>query len=264
MRDLEIRGAGNLLGRDQSGHISAVGYDLYVQMVAEAVAEIKGEPGRVLPQVAIDLPVKASIPSSYIARDDLRLEAYRRLAGALTYEAIDEIQESWVDRFGPVPDAALMLLEVAKLKAACIERGISDVTVTQATPEQARLMLGSRTAGGAVPGRPRGLGSTQRRVGGSGRSGSMQGKPGTSARSGTLKRSGMPGTKAHVARISPVHLLASAEIRLARLYPDAIHKENTHEIVAVIGSQEDLPSTLRNMIIDLLPGKQAASQEPGN
>ncbi|EQD46511.1 transcription-repair coupling factor, partial [mine drainage metagenome] len=84
MRDLEIRGAGNLLGRDQSGHISAVGYDLYVQMVAEAVAEIKGEPGRVLPQVAIDLPVKASIPSSYIARDDLRLEAYRRLAGALT------------------------------------------------------------------------------------------------------------------------------------------------------------------------------------
>ena len=228
MRDLEIRGAGNLLGRDQSGHISAVGYDLYVQMVAEAVSEIKGEPGRVLPQVAIDLPIKASIPSSYIARDDIRLEAYRKLAGALTYEAIDDIQESWTDRFGPIPDSALVLLEVARLKVACIGRGISDVTVTHASPEQTRLMLASKPTGATA----------KQRAG------------------NTL---GRPGRKAYVARISPVSLLASAEVRLARLYPEAIYKESAHQIVAVISNREELPNALREMITDLLPEKQANS-----
>ena len=80
MRDLEIRGAGNLLGRDQSGHIAAVGYDLYVQLVAEAVAEMKGEPLRPPVEVNIDVPSDAHLPADYVAREDLRLEAYRRLA----------------------------------------------------------------------------------------------------------------------------------------------------------------------------------------
>ncbi|MBO0732376.1 MAG: transcription-repair coupling factor, partial [Acidimicrobiaceae bacterium] len=80
MRDLEIRGAGNLLGGDQSGHIAAVGYDLYVQMVSEAVAELKGETPREPAEIKLDLPVTANLPATYVGRDDLRLEAYRRLA----------------------------------------------------------------------------------------------------------------------------------------------------------------------------------------
>ena len=89
MRDLEIRGAGNLLGRDQSGHIAAVGYDLYVQLVAEAVADIKGEPLRPPVEVTIDVPSDAHLPADYVAREDLRLEAYRRLASVATD---DEVQ----------------------------------------------------------------------------------------------------------------------------------------------------------------------------
>ena len=82
MRDLEIRGAGNLLGADQSGHIAAVGYDLYVQMVSEAVADLKGETVREPAEIRLDLPVTANLPASYVEREDLRLEAYRRLATA--------------------------------------------------------------------------------------------------------------------------------------------------------------------------------------
>src|SRR5207302_9462770 len=80
MRDLEIRGAGNLLGADQSGHIAAVGYDLYVRMVSEAVAELKGEVPPQPAEIKLDLPIEAHLPREYVARDDLRLEAYRRLA----------------------------------------------------------------------------------------------------------------------------------------------------------------------------------------
>ena len=84
MRDLEIRGAGNLLGADQSGHIAAVGYDLYVQLVAEAVAEARGEPRPAPPTVSLDVPGDAHLPSDYVSAEDARLEAYRRLAAAAT------------------------------------------------------------------------------------------------------------------------------------------------------------------------------------
>src|ERR1019366_55118 len=104
MRDLEIRGAGNLLGEDQSGHISAVGYDLYVRMVSEAVAELKGEPIRLPVDITVDLPVKASIPESYIGREDLRLEAYRRLVDVRDAAAVEDISAEWVDRYGPPPN----------------------------------------------------------------------------------------------------------------------------------------------------------------
>ena len=80
MRDLEIRGAGNLLGEDQSGHIAAVGYDLYCQMVTEAVAEMKGEELREPAEVKLDVPVDAHLPLDYVTKEELRLEAYRRLA----------------------------------------------------------------------------------------------------------------------------------------------------------------------------------------
>ena len=87
MRDLEIRGAGNLLGADQSGHIAAVGYDLYVQMVSEAVAELKGEEIRGPAEIKLDLPLDAHLPKDYVSREDLRLEAYRRLATVTTHVA---------------------------------------------------------------------------------------------------------------------------------------------------------------------------------
>ena len=105
MRDLEIRGAGNLLGSDQSGHIAAVGYDLYVQLVAEAVAEARGEARPIPPTVALDLPGDAHLPQSYVAAEDARLEAYRRLAAATTNADVEDIGVEWSDRFGPLPAA---------------------------------------------------------------------------------------------------------------------------------------------------------------
>ena len=84
MRDLEIRGAGNLLGQAQSGHIAAVGYDLYCQMVTEAVAEMKGEPIRPPAEIKLDVPTDAFLPADYVAKEELRLEAYRRLAAVTT------------------------------------------------------------------------------------------------------------------------------------------------------------------------------------
>ena len=103
MRDLEIRGAGNLLGSDQSGHIAAVGYDLYVQLVAEAVAEARGEPRPTPPTVSIDVPGDAHLPKDYVAAEDARLEAYRRLAAATSLADVDDIGAEWV---GPLRPAA--------------------------------------------------------------------------------------------------------------------------------------------------------------
>src|SRR6185436_19882180 len=92
MRDLEIRGAGNLLGTGQSGHIAAVGYDLYVQMVNETMAELKGEPLREPVEIKLDLPLDAHLPKEYVAKEELRLEAYRRLASVTTEGQVDDIR----------------------------------------------------------------------------------------------------------------------------------------------------------------------------
>ncbi len=134
MRDLEIRGAGNLLGSDQSGHIAAVGYDLYVQMVSEAVAELKGEAPREPAEIKLDLPVDAHLPADYVNRDDLRLEAYRRLATVTTAAEVTDIANEWMDRYGPPPEAALTLLAVGRLRAECARTGVREVTVTPARP----------------------------------------------------------------------------------------------------------------------------------
>jgi transcription-repair coupling factor (superfamily II helicase) len=130
MRDLEIRGAGNLLGQAQSGHIAAVGYDLYCQMVTEAVAEMKGEP---LPQPAelkLDVPTDAYLPTDYVAKEELRLEAYRRLAGVTTQAEVDDIRVEWEDRYGPLPHPAEALLTVGRLRAECHRIGITDMQIT--------------------------------------------------------------------------------------------------------------------------------------
>jgi len=134
MRDLEIRGAGNLLGSDQSGHIAAVGYDLYVQLVAEAVAEARGEARPTPPTVSIDVPGDAHLPKEYVAAEDARLEAYRRLASAGTAADVDDIGVEWADRYGPLPAPAQGLLAVARLRASAMARGIGDVTMSSVRP----------------------------------------------------------------------------------------------------------------------------------
>jgi transcription-repair coupling factor (superfamily II helicase) len=131
MRDLEIRGAGNLLGTGQSGHIAAVGYDLYCQMVNEAVAELKGEPRREPAEIKLDLPIDANLPKDYVAREDLRLEAYRRLAAVTTPAEVDDIRAEWEDRYGPVPPAAAALLDVGRLRAECVRTGIREINVSK-------------------------------------------------------------------------------------------------------------------------------------
>jgi transcription-repair coupling factor (superfamily II helicase) len=131
MRDLEIRGAGNLLGTGQSGHIAAVGYDLYCQMVNEAVAELKGEEAREPAEIKVELPLDAHLPKDYIVKDEPRLEAYRRLATVTSVAEVDDIRAEWIDRYGPVPVPAEALLAVARLRAECVRTGVREVTVTK-------------------------------------------------------------------------------------------------------------------------------------
>ena len=157
MRDLEIRGAGNLLGADQSGHIAAVGYDLYVQMVTEAVAELKGEVPREPAEVKLDLPVHANLPKDYVSREELRLEAYRRLAAVTTEAEVDDIRAEWVDRYGPVPGPAEALLSVARLRAECARTGVRELSVAKnvarilpLTLKTSQTMRLTRLAKGAV------------------------------------------------------------------------------------------------------------------
>jgi transcription-repair coupling factor (superfamily II helicase) len=141
MRDLEIRGAGNLLGEAQSGHIAAVGYDLYCQMVNEAVAEMKGEEVREPAEVKLDVPTDAHLPPDYVAREELRLEAYRRLAAVTTGTEVDDLRAEWEDRYGPVPPAAEALLTIGRLRAECHRVGLRDLAITSNQARLAPLVL---------------------------------------------------------------------------------------------------------------------------
>ena len=131
MRDLEIRGAGNMLGTGQSGHIAAVGYDLYCQLVTEAVAELKGETPPEPVEISIDVPQAAGIPADYMPKEELRLEAYRRVADCQTPEQVDDVAAEWVDRYGPIPEVALTLLVVARLRCECLRTGVREVAVVK-------------------------------------------------------------------------------------------------------------------------------------
>ena len=131
MRDLEIRGAGNLLGVGQSGHIAAVGYDLYCQLVSEKVAELRGEKAEEELVVDLDLLRPTHLPADYMPHEATRLEAYRNVAAVQTEEAAEDLAASWQDRFGDPPPEAEALLEIARLRAACITAGISSVKVTR-------------------------------------------------------------------------------------------------------------------------------------
>jgi transcription-repair coupling factor (superfamily II helicase) len=111
-RDLEIRGAGNMLGGEQSGHIGALGIETYLKLLEETVRELRGESVEEAPSVAIDLPVPMSIPQEYIEDANLRMEIYRKIAEEPEKEILSELS----DRFGPLPPSVSTLVEVAALK----------------------------------------------------------------------------------------------------------------------------------------------------
>ncbi len=129
MKDLEIRGAGNLLGGEQSGHIADVGFDLYVRLVGEAVNEFKGQAEPELREVRIELPVDAHLPHGYIPSERLRLEMYKRLAEVREDEDIDLLRAEMVDRYGEPPQEVASLLLVARFRARARQAGIAEVTI---------------------------------------------------------------------------------------------------------------------------------------
>jgi transcription-repair coupling factor (superfamily II helicase) len=129
MKDLEIRGAGNLLGGEQSGHIEGVGFDLYVRMVGEAVQQFKGEAPEETVDVKIDLPVDAHLPYDYISVERLRLEMYRKLAEVRDAATLDEVVAEMTDRYGTPPEPVVNLIAVARFRLLARSYGLSDVSL---------------------------------------------------------------------------------------------------------------------------------------
>jgi transcription-repair coupling factor (superfamily II helicase) len=128
MRDLEIRGAGNLLGAEQHGHIAAVGFDTYVKLLSEAVSEMKGEPQPEEREIRIDLPVRAFIPPGWLEQESLRLELYRRISTAGSSEALLAVRAEAEDRFGEPPPEVVTLFGIGRLRVAALAAGIEEIT----------------------------------------------------------------------------------------------------------------------------------------
>ncbi|VTY05911.1 transcription-repair coupling factor [Rothia mucilaginosa] len=165
MKDLEIRGAGNLLGGEQSGHIAGVGFDLYLRLVGEAVANYRGEKEEREVETKIDLPVNAHIPHTYIDSERLRLQAYRQIAAADTEEKITEAREELADRYGELPEAVENLLAVATLRMHARAAGIQEMMIlgpklrvvsTQPLPESRQMRL-KRVYPGSTHAQPKGM-----------------------------------------------------------------------------------------------------------
>ena len=131
LRDLEIRGAGNLLGAEQSGHIAAVGFDLYVRMMNEAVDQLSGRKVEEKIDVKIDIPVDAFIPSAYIARDSLRMEAYRQIERVRSAEDASSLREEFADRYGEIPSPVENLLTVAEVRSLMASHELEELTIRE-------------------------------------------------------------------------------------------------------------------------------------
>jgi transcription-repair coupling factor (superfamily II helicase) len=133
LKDLEIRGAGNLLGGEQSGHIAGVGFDLYLRMIGEAVAEFKGEKQESPAELKLELPVDAHIPSNYVDSERLRLEAYHKLSAASgergTRPQLDAILAELEDRYGAAPEPVKNLIDVTELRQQANRLGLKDLNV---------------------------------------------------------------------------------------------------------------------------------------
>jgi transcription-repair coupling factor (superfamily II helicase) len=172
LRDMEIRGAGDLLGARQSGHIAAVGFDMYARLLAQAVRErreARDVPGpqtrRAREEIAVpglpsvDLPLQAHLPSGYITDDDTRLQLYRRMAEVTTLQQVDELENELRDRFGKLVDAAANLLYILRLRILAGAAGLSQITLDPDSgnisilfpgPGPVNLLLESRLLAGRV------------------------------------------------------------------------------------------------------------------
>ena len=128
MRDLEIRGAGNLLGPEQSGYLMTVGYDLYLKLLEEAVLEERGEEKKIETECAADLTLNANIPERYVTSPEQRMDLYRRIAAIRTNDDASDLMDEMIDRYGEPPKPVLALLDVALLRAAAAKAGVSDIT----------------------------------------------------------------------------------------------------------------------------------------
>ena len=126
MRDLEIRGAGNLLGSEQSGHMMSVGYDMYLKLLDEAVLEERGEAPKA-PDCTADLNITANVDKDYVSRGEERMDLYRRMAAIRSQEDADDLLDEIVDRYGEPPKGVLNLIDVALLRAKAREAGIKDI-----------------------------------------------------------------------------------------------------------------------------------------
>ena len=133
LKDLEIRGAGNLLGGEQSGHIAGVGFDLYLRMIGEAVSTFRGDVAEGQTELRLELPVDAHLPEEYIESERLRLEAYQKLSTAsaptATDDSIDRVLEELTDRYGEPPEQVLNLVAVSRLRRMAQKSGLSEVVV---------------------------------------------------------------------------------------------------------------------------------------
>ena len=128
MRDLEIRGAGNLLGPEQSGYLMSVGYDLYLKLLEEAVLEEQGKRRTEEPECSADLTVSANIPDSYVPSPEQRMDLYRRIAAIRSDEDSADVLDELIDRYGEPPRSVLALLDVAMLRAAAVKAGVTDIS----------------------------------------------------------------------------------------------------------------------------------------
>ncbi|MEX0984716.1 MAG: transcription-repair coupling factor [Actinomycetota bacterium] len=155
MRDLEIRGAGNLLGAEQSGHIAAVGFDAYARILQESVGELRGAPVEPDRDLRIDLPVKAYVPPGWIAQESLRLELYRRISMASEQDVLDAIHAETVDRFGALPEQVEVLFAIASLRLEAARLGVREISTFKEQirispvdlPEAMRVDLADRVEG---------------------------------------------------------------------------------------------------------------------
>ena len=128
LRDLEIRGAGNVLGAEQHGHIAAVGFDTYARLLQESVAEMRGEPLPEEKEIRIDLPVRAFVPPGWVAQEALRLDLYRRIGTAGDREALGRVRAETADRYGQLPEEVETLFAVAALRLTCARLGVEEIS----------------------------------------------------------------------------------------------------------------------------------------
>jgi transcription-repair coupling factor (superfamily II helicase) len=128
MRDLELRGAGNMLGAEQHGHIAAVGFDTYCRILQESVQELQGQPVAEEQELRIDLPVRAFVPPGWVAQEALRLDLYRRISTAGDHDQLEAVRAETEDRYGALPDEVETLFAVASLRITCARLGVEEVT----------------------------------------------------------------------------------------------------------------------------------------